>query len=176
MIASIGKIPSADDIKTQAASGLLSGFRAAVPLAGPTFALGVAFGVLARPVMGAIAPIVMSVLIFSGAAQFTVLSVLAAGGGAAAAIGAGAMMNARWLAMGFAVGPSLQGGPIARALRGQTIVDASFALSSRGDGSFDQDQLVGATVPQASSWMLGSVVGVVWGSALGDPASLGLDA
>jgi predicted branched-subunit amino acid permease len=62
------------------------GIRAGLPLLLPTLALGVSFGVLAEPVMGAVAPIVMSVVVFSGAAQFASLSVLAAGGGAAAAI------------------------------------------------------------------------------------------
>jgi hypothetical protein len=39
----------------------------------------------------------MSIFVFSGAAQFAALSVLAAGGGALAAITAGMLMNARWL-------------------------------------------------------------------------------
>jgi predicted branched-subunit amino acid permease len=173
---STGKIPARRSLKAPSARAIRDGVRAALPLAPPTFALGVAFGVLAKPVMGAVAPVVMSVSIFSGAAQFAALSVLAAGGTAAAAIGAGVLMNARWLAMGFAVGPSLSGAAPARGLRGQAIVDASFAISSRGDGSFDQDRLVGATLPQAISWIAGTLVGVLWGSALGDPEALGLDA
>ena len=63
-------------------SNVSAGVRAGLPLVLPTLALGVSFGVLARPVMGAVAPIVMSILVFSGAAQFAALSVLAAGGGA----------------------------------------------------------------------------------------------
>ncbi|MFL5869838.1 MAG: AzlC family ABC transporter permease [Solirubrobacterales bacterium] len=152
------------------------GMRAAAPLALPTFALGVAFGVVAKPVMGPAAPIVMSVLVFSGAAQFAALSVLAGGGGAAAAIAAGTLMNARWVAMGVAIAPSLRGNALVRGLRAQAIVDASFAIGSRGDGSFDPDRIVGATIPQAGSWVLGTVAGVCWGSLLGDPAALGLDA
>jgi predicted branched-subunit amino acid permease len=176
MTPSTGKIPKAGAWQSAHGGSIGDGVCAALALAPPTFALGVAFGVLAEPVMGAVAPIVMSVAIFSGAAQFAALSVLAAGGTAAAAIGAGTLMNARWLAMGFAVAPSLRGGAAARVLRGQAIVDASFAIASRGDGSFDQERLVGATIPQASSWIAGTIVGVLCGSALGDPESLGLDA
>src|SRR5690349_17091044 len=84
-------------------SNISAGMRAGLPL--PTLALGVSFGVLARPVMGPAAPIAMSILVFSGAAQFAALSVLAAGGGALAAITAGMLLNARWLPMGFAIGP-----------------------------------------------------------------------
>ena len=157
-------------------SGIRAGLRAALPFVLPTLLLGASFGVLAEPVMGAIAPIVMSVVVFSGGAQFAALSVLAAGGATGAAIGAALLMNARWLPMGFAVGPSLRGGARSRALQSQAIVDASFAISSRGDGTFDRGLLVGATLPQASSWIAGTVLGVLFGSALGDPARLGLDA
>jgi 4-azaleucine resistance transporter AzlC len=157
-------------------SGIGAGVRAAVPFVLPTLLLGASFGVLAEPVMGTIAPIVMSVVVFSGGAQFAALSVLAAGGATGAAIGAALLMNARWLPMGFAIGPSLPGGPRFRALQSQAIVDASFAIASRGDGTFDRGLLVGATLPQASSWIAGTVLGVLFGSALGDPTRLGLDA
>jgi 4-azaleucine resistance transporter AzlC len=157
-------------------SGIGAGVRAALPFVLPTLLLGASFGVLAQPVMGTIAPIVMSVVVFSGGAQFAALSVLAAGGATGAAIGAALLMNARWLPMGFAIGPSLPGGPRFRALQSQAIVDASFAIASRGDGTFDRGLLVGATLPQASSWIAGTVLGVLFGSALGDPTRLGLDA
>src|SRR3954449_3840901 len=110
-------------------SGIRAGVRAALPLVLPTLLLGVSFGVLAKPVMGAVAPIVMSVVIFSGGAQFAALSVLASGGAMGAALAAGLLMNARWMPMGFAVGPSLPGGAAARALQGPAIVDPSVALS-----------------------------------------------
>jgi predicted branched-subunit amino acid permease len=78
--------------------------------------------------------------------------------------------------MGFAIGPSLRGGPLARAAQGLTIVDASFVIASRGDGSFDRGLLMGATAVQGVAWVSGTVIGVVAGPVLGDPSSLGLDA
>jgi 4-azaleucine resistance transporter AzlC len=156
-------------------SGVRSGIRAGLPIALPTLLLGVSFGVLARPVMGSIAPIVMSVVVFSGAAQFAALSVLAAGGAAGAAIAAGVLMNARWLPMGFAIGPSLPGGVGARAAQAQAIVDASFAMASRGDGTFDRGLLLGATIVQGVGWITGTVIGVVVGPVVSDPQALGLD-
>ncbi|MFZ0384229.1 MAG: AzlC family ABC transporter permease [Solirubrobacteraceae bacterium] len=152
------------------------GVRAGLPVAVPTLTLGVVFGVLAKPVMGTVAPIVMSTLVFSGAAQFAALSVLGAGGGVLAASLAGVLLNVRWLAMGFAVAPSLPGRAAARALRAQAIVDASFAISSRGDGTFDSGRLVGATIPQVTAWITGTIVGVFSGALLSDPKVLGLDA
>src|SRR5256885_1719453 len=114
-------------------SDVLVGVRAGLPFALPTFVLGISFGVLARPVMGPVAPIVMSVAMYAGAGQFAALSVLAAGGGAGVAIGAGLLMNARWLPMSLAIGPSLPGRLLRRAGFGQAVVDASWALASRGD-------------------------------------------
>jgi predicted branched-subunit amino acid permease len=75
------------------------GIRRGLPFGIAVFAIAVSFGVLARPVMGAVAPIVMSVVVFSGAAQFGSLAVLSAGGGAGAAIAAGVLLNSRYLAM-----------------------------------------------------------------------------
>ena len=95
----------------------------------PTLAGGISFGVLAQPVMGSVAPVVMSIAVFSGAAQFAALTVLTAGGGAVAAIAAAMLMNGRWLPMGLAVGPFLSGGRRQRAAQSLALVDASFALS-----------------------------------------------
>jgi predicted branched-subunit amino acid permease len=133
-----------------------AGIRAGLPFALATFTLGISFGVLAEPVMGAVAPIVMSIVVFAGAAQFAALSALAAGAGAPAAIVSGLLLNARFLPMGFAVGPSLRGLPLRRAAQGQAVVDASFALASRGDGSFDRGLLLWSTAPQALAWISGT--------------------
>jgi 4-azaleucine resistance transporter AzlC len=153
-----------------------AGIRAGLPFALATFTLGISFGVLAEPVMGAVAPIVMSIVVFAGAAQFAALSALAAGAGAPAAIVSGLLLNARFLPMGFAVGPSLRGRPLRRAAQGQAVVDASFALASRGDGSFDRGLLVWSTAPQALAWISGTIVGVLGGAAIADPERYGLDA
>src|SRR3954447_13833296 len=142
---------------------LRSGLRAGLPLVAPSFAIGLSFGVLAQPVMGSIAPILMSLLVCSGAAQFATLTVLTAGGGGLAAIAAGMLMNARWLPMGLAVGPFLKGRPARRALESNALVDASFAIASNGDGTYDREKLIGATIPQASSWVLGTAAGVLGG-------------
>src|SRR5207245_9830833 len=92
-----------------------AGIRRGLPLGIAVFAISISFGVLARPVMGTVAPIVMSILVFSGAAQFGALAVLIAGGGAGAAIAAGVLLNARYLAMGVALAPSLRGRAPSRA-------------------------------------------------------------
>jgi predicted branched-subunit amino acid permease len=153
-----------------------AGLKAGVGFALAAFVLGVSFGVLAEPIMGPVAPVVMSAVLFSGAAQFGSTAVLAAGGDALTAIAAGTMLNARFLPMGVAAATALQGSPLRRAVEGQAVVDASWALAVQGDGRFDRELLIGATIPQYPAWVGGTVIGVLGGSALGDPAALGLDA
>jgi 4-azaleucine resistance transporter AzlC len=154
---------------------LRAGFRAGIPFALAGCALSFSFGVVARPVMGPVAPIVMSVIVFAGSAQFAALAVIAAGGGAVAAIVAGALLNLRFVPMGIAIAPWLREGPLGRALRAQAIVDASWAMSHLGEGRYDPDFLLGATVAQYPMWVLGTIVGVVIGPVL-DAKALGLDA
>jgi predicted branched-subunit amino acid permease len=153
-----------------------AGWRAGVPLGFAGILIGLSFGVLARPEMGVVAPIVMSAILFAGSAQFGSLAVLAAGGGAIPAIVAGVLLNARFLPMGIAYAPSLHGSRLRRALEGQAVIDASWAMSNRGDGRFDRDLMVGATMVQYPCWVLGTALGVALGDAVGDPKDLGLDA
>jgi 4-azaleucine resistance transporter AzlC len=153
-----------------------AGMRRGVPFGLAVFLIAVSYGVLARPVMGTLAPIVMSIVVFSGSAQLGSLAILAAGGGAGAAIIAGVLLNARYLAMGLALAPSLRGRALSRAAFAMTTVDASWAAASAGDGTFDPWYMVGVTVPQYVGWVPGTVIGVFAGKALGNPSSLGLDA
>jgi 4-azaleucine resistance transporter AzlC len=153
-----------------------AGVQRGVPFAIAVFAIAVSFGVLARPVMGSVAPIVMSIVVFSGAAQFGALAILAAGGSVGAAIAAGILLNARYLAMGLGLAPSLRGRPLSRAAFAMAIVDSSWAAASMGDGTFDPWYMVGVTTFQYVGWVLGTVIGVLAGSAIGDPRALGLDA
>ena len=100
---------------------------------------------------------------FAGSAQFAALAVLTAGGGALPAIVAGILLNLRFVPMGIAIAPWLRHRPWLRALRGQALVDASWAMASRGDGRFDVDFLLGATAIQYPAWVLGTVAGVLAG-------------
>jgi 4-azaleucine resistance transporter AzlC len=155
---------------------LAPGARAGVPFALAGFLLSFSFGVVARPVMGVAAPIVMSVFVFAGSAQFAALAVLAARGSAVAAIVAGILLNLRFVPMGIALAPSLVQGAFGRAIRGQAIVDASWAMANRGAGRFDVSFMLGATAVQYVTWVAGTVLGVLGGSVIGDPKALGLDA
>jgi 4-azaleucine resistance transporter AzlC len=139
--------------------------------------LAVSFGILAENAgLTDVEAVIMSAIVFAGSAQFTAISIVAQGGGAGAAVAAATLMNSRFLPMGAAVGPSFRGGALRRALKGQAVVDHSWALSSKGDGRFDEALLIGASAIAYVTWVTGTAVGAVWGNALGDPDALGLDA
>ena len=143
----------------------------------PTLAGGISFGVLAQPVMGSIAPVVMSLdrVLRRGAVRGADRADRGRRRGGRdrrrdaderplAADGAG--RRAR----------SCPAGALKRAAQSLALVDASFALSSRGDGTYDRGILIGATLPQAAAWTGGTLIGVLGGSAIADPGALGLDA
>jgi 4-azaleucine resistance transporter AzlC len=165
-----------DDELTPRAS-FREGFRRAIPFAAVGFVLSLSFGVLARQAgFSALQAVLTSALVFAGSAQFAALSIVFAGGGVGAAVSAAGLMNARFLAMGIALAPSLPGGAARRAAQGQAVVDSSWALANRGDGTFDRWLLFGATLPQYCTWLLGTLTGAFAGDLLGDTDRLGLDA
>jgi 4-azaleucine resistance transporter AzlC len=156
---------------------LREGLRAGLPFAVAGGLLALSFGVVAQGAgLSAGAAIAMSAIVFAGSAQFTAIAILSQGGTVAAAVLAAALVNSRFLPMGVAIGPSLPGGPLRRAAQGQAIVDASWGIAGRGDGTFDRWILFGSTAAQYLGWVGGTVAGALGGNVLGDPDKLGLDA
>jgi 4-azaleucine resistance transporter AzlC len=153
------------------------GLRAGVPFAIAGGLLAVSFGVVARQAgLSPLATIVMSAIVYAGSAQFTAIAIIAQGGGVGAAVGAAGMMNSRFLPMGVALAPSLRGKALWRALQGQAVVDASWAIALREDGTFDRKLLFGSSAIQYTTWVSGTAIGALAGDVLGDPEKLGLDA
>ena len=153
------------------------GLRAAAPFAVAVVLFGMSFGVLAEAAgIGATASIVMSATTFAGSAQFAIASILSAGGGIAAAIGAAVLLNARYAPIGLSVAPVVKGGPLRRFVKSQFVVDESWALSAREEGGYDPRILFGAGGLLYVSWVAGTTLGVLVGDVLGDPEALGLDA
>lgn len=151
------------------------GLRAGGPFGVGVFLLSMSFGVVATDAgFSAVAAIVMSLIVFSGSAQFASLGILVAGGGVGAAVSAAALINSRFVLMGVALGPSLRGHRVRRAVEGQLTVDSSWVMAARGDGSFDRDYLFGHAGVQYVCWQLGTLAGVVIPDL--DAQALGLDA
>jgi 4-azaleucine resistance transporter AzlC len=156
---------------------LRAGVRDSLPFAAAGFVVAMSFGISAHSAgVPALAAIAMSAFVYAGSAQFAAVAILGQGGSVVAAVLAATLMNARYIAMGLAIGPSLKGGRARRALEGQSVVDASWALANRGDGVFDRHTLFGSSAAQYVTWLSGTVAGVAAGGLLPDPEALGIDA
>ncbi|MDP9188127.1 MAG: AzlC family ABC transporter permease [Actinomycetota bacterium] len=162
--------------RAEGRSSLRAGAKAGLPFAIAAFLLAVSYGVLAEPVLGGAVTLATSAFVFAGSAQFGSVAVLGSGGGVSPAVITAVLLNARYVPMGVALAPSLRGRWWRRAAYGEAMIDASWAMASRGGGRYDPDFLVGATLPSYPAWVAGTAIGVFAGDLIGDPAALGLDA
>jgi predicted branched-subunit amino acid permease len=106
--------------------GWRAGLRIGTTLAASSFALAISFGVEARAHgWSPVAIVLFSLLVFSGSAQFSALTVLAGGGGTLSAVGSAALINARYLPMAAAAAGSFRGGRWRRGLEAQAVVDGT---------------------------------------------------
>jgi 4-azaleucine resistance transporter AzlC len=152
--------------------------RAVAPIAVATGIVGVSFGAIAVAAgFSWWAAVLMSLLVSSGGSQFVAVGIVAAGGAPFAAVLAGLVLNARHLPFGLAVS-DLLGTRLASRLFGSHIMfdeSVAFALAQRDNGRAKAAYWTAGIVLYAS-WNVGSLIGVLAGSGMGDPAMFGVDA
>ncbi len=140
---------------------------------------GVVFGVAcAQAGLSWLDALGFSTFTFAGSSQFAAVGVLGDGGTAAAAIGAGLLLNVRSLAFGVVLTPVLEGPWWKRALLSQLVIDESTAVSTVQDGPrWRRYGFVAAGLSVFVLWNLTTLVGVGLGS-VGDSfvTDWGLDA
>jgi 4-azaleucine resistance transporter AzlC len=139
---------------------------------------GISFGVLA--VAAGLTPAqacVMSMLVFTGASQFAFIGVLAAGGGALAAMGPAVMLAMRNAAYALSLASILPKRLRDRALLSQLVIDETTAMARAEDDP--RAARYAFLVTGAAVWLCwnaGTLAGTLLGGGLGDPRALGLDA
>ncbi|HEY5985410.1 MAG TPA: AzlC family ABC transporter permease [Streptosporangiaceae bacterium] len=122
-------------------------------------------------------PITMSVLVFAGGAQFAAVGVVLAGGGPAAAVAAGLLLNTRLLPYGFTLTDVLGGRWRTRLLGAHVIVDESVAFVLRQrDRQSRRAVFWVCGLSLFSCWNLATVLGGFAGAAIGNTSAFGLDA
>ena len=104
-------------------------WAAILPVAGAVGVFGAIYGAAAQPVLGAPLTLLSSVVIFSGAAQFSMVGLLAAGTSPVAVLGAVAVLSLRHLVLGAAIRPAMRGGPARRALAAWFVLDETVGLA-----------------------------------------------
>ncbi|WP_328710727.1 AzlC family ABC transporter permease [Microbispora hainanensis] len=140
--------------------------------------VGAAFGAIT--VSGGLpawVPVVMSLLVFAGGAQFAAVGVVLSGGAPIAAVAAGLVLNARLLPFGFAIGDVLGGRWWTRLTGAHLMTDEAVAFVLRdGDPRRRHAAFWACGLGLFVSWNAAVVLGALAGRGIGDTGALGLDA
>jgi predicted branched-subunit amino acid permease len=116
----------------------------------------------------------MSLLVFSAAAQVSVVALLDQRAPLAVLVGTAMALNAQLLLVGVAVGRQLRLGLAQRLLTAFLLTDGAYGVTA-GGGTLSLPTLLGAGSSMYLGWNLGTLLGAVLGPTLPDPRGLGLD-
>ena len=160
-------------------SGALAGARRCIPIEISGFAIGLVFGVLARQAGLSVAEtVLMSALVYSGAAQFVVLGLWGTPLPVASIAVTTLVVGLRHLLMGAALSPIFSRLPRLKAY-GSVFFMAdenwALAMSEFSKGKRDAAFLLGGGLAMFISWTSSTLIGRTIGSALRDPSRWGLD-
>ena len=159
--------------------GALEGARRCAPIAVSGFAIGLVFGVLARQAgIGAAETVLMSALVFSGAAQFVVLGLWTAPLPVATIVLTTLIIGLRHLLMGAALSPWFSKLPRLKAYGSVYFMadeNWAFAMNEFTKGRRDAAFLLGGGLAMVVSWTSATLIGRTVGDALEEPSRWGLD-
>ncbi|MEU7660535.1 AzlC family ABC transporter permease [Streptomyces lincolnensis] len=140
--------------------------------------VGLSFGAIA--VAGGLpvwVPVVMSLVVYAGSAQFSAVGVLLAGGGPVAAAATGLLLNTRTAAFSLAVADLLGPGRLTRLLGAHLVTDETVAFAlAQSDPARRRAAFWISGLGLFAVWNIGVLAGALAGGALGDTATYGLDA
>jgi 4-azaleucine resistance transporter AzlC len=152
--------------------------RDALSIAVATGAYAVSFGVLSVAAGFSVAQTcVMSLVAFTGASQFTFVSVVSAGGGVGAALAPAVLLAARNGLYALTLGSVLRRESWRRALDAHLVIDESTAMAHAQPDPADRRRgFVLTAVAIFACWNAGTLAGALAGGVLGDPRAFGMDA
>ena len=121
--------------------------------------------------------IALSALLFSGASQFAVVGIVAAGGSGAAAVATSTLLGMRNGLYGLQMSRLLGVSGLRRVAAAQLTIDESTAVGVvQPERSAQRLGFWGTGLAVYVMWNVMTIVGAVVGNALGDPKRFGLDA
>jgi predicted branched-subunit amino acid permease len=143
-----------------------------------TGAYGISFGALSVAAgLNIWQTIALSALLFSGASQFAVVGIIAAGGAGAAAVATSSLLAARNGIYGLQMSRLLGVSGLRRVPAAQLTIDESTAVAiGQPEPAAQRLGFWGTGLAVYVLWNLTTILGAVVGNALGDPKQYGLDA
>ncbi|MEX0305029.1 MAG: AzlC family ABC transporter permease [Leisingera sp.] len=157
-----------------------AGLRDILPLAAGVGVYGLAFGLLAAQAqMDALQTGVMGSIVFAGSAQIIAVERLIAGAGAGAAVLAGLALNLRLLLITASLRAEFSGRPWWQVLLCLHVAsDENWALmhATRARGRLaGYWYLVGGGLTLVAVWVLATIAGASFATAVPEPRALGMD-
>ncbi|MDF5409878.1 AzlC family ABC transporter permease [Vibrio parahaemolyticus] len=156
-----------------------NGFTQLLPLSMFVVIFGLAFGVAAvQTGLDVFPTMLMSTLVFAGASQFATLEMWGAEAPLIPVLITVFAINARHLLMGATLYPWLRQLPPTKRYGVMLVAsDASWAMALHAFGRIEPwfGLLVGGGLAMWSFWIVGTWIGIYFGSAIKDPVGLGLD-
>ncbi len=158
-----------------------SGIKDTIPTLSGYIGVGLAFGIVAKSAgLNVLLIVLMSLITYSGAAQFVIVSMLVAGGTFLSILVAVFLLSARMLLMGMTVAPYLKKESMLRnIILGSLLTDETFALTMNKLNYTNRiitfEWLNSANIVAYLTWVIASGVGGSLGSLIPDPNQFGLD-
>ena len=143
-----------------------------------TGAYGISFGALSVAAgLSLWQTIALSALLFSGASQFAVVGIVAAGGAGAAAVATSSLLGLRNGLYGLQVSRLLRVHGLRKVPAAHLTIDESTAVAiAQPEPAAQQLGFWGTGLSVFVLWNLSTILGALLGNALGDPRQYGLDA
>ena len=140
------------------------------------FAFGLSFGVMCIDAGGSVPKaMAMSLLVFTGASQFSSVSVIAAGGSAVSAVVGALILASRNAVYGVAVAPSLRGSLPYRLFAAQFTIDETTGMTLAQDTPQRRRRAFWVTAASIYVfWNIATLIGALAGSSI-DTKKYGLD-
>ncbi len=152
----------------------------AITIGATTGAYGVSFGALSvTSGLSVWQTVALSALMFTGASQFALVSVLAGGGSALAAVAGSTLLGLRNMFYGLRIRQILQPSGLVAVPAAHLTIDESTAMAL---AHYDRPEPRPALAFWSTGisvfmlWNIGTLVGALGASSIGDPQRYGLDA
>jgi len=151
----------------------------AVGIGVATGAYGLSFGAISvASGLDALQTQALSLLMFTGGSQFALVGVLGAGGGAVAAVLTAWLLGVRNSMYALSMAPTLRVTGWRRLAAAEITIDEStaMALSHPEPVAAARHAFWSTGIAVYVLWNIGTLLGALGAAAIGDPATLGLDA